>query len=378
MKVPLLDLHAQYASIGPEVDQQIRGVIESCQFVNGPKVAELEAQISEYTGAAHGIGVSSGTDALLVALMGIGVEAGDVVLTTPYSFFATAGAIVRLGATPAFVDIDERTYNLSASQLRAWFEQNGAIAEKVKAIVPVHLYGQCADMGGIMAIASEHGLPVIEDAAQAIGSQALTSQGVQRAGSIGDVGCFSFFPSKNLGCMGDGGMVVVQDETLAARIRKLRNHGAHPKYYHELVGGNFRLDALQAAVLCAKLPHLEGWHRARRKHAQIYDQALEGVGDLVIPLVSHDRNHHIYNQYVVSTGRRDELRAHLAEAGIGSEIYYPVPFHMQKCFADLGYRPGAFPVSEKAAASTVALPVYPELEPDMQDYVISAIREFYA
>ena len=378
MKVPLLDLKAQLRPLRKQIDAQIDEVLESCQFVNGPKVEELEKQIAGYLRTEHAIGVSSGTDALLVSLMALGIGAGDLVITTPYSFFATAGAIARVGAEPVFVDIDLETYNLDGTALQQWFDENPTRAGQVKAVIPVHLYGQCCDMDPVIRLSHEFGFAVIEDAAQAIGSGYQSSRGARLAGEDAHLGCFSFFPSKNLGCMGDGGIVTANDAELAARVRKLRGHGASPKYYHQLVGGNFRLDALQAAILLAKLPMLDDWHRERQKNAAYYDSKIDGIGDIVIPSLRWDRSQHIYNQYVLRTSRRDDLREHLKQAGIGTEIYYPVPFHLQECFQYLGYERGAFPCSECAADQTLAIPIYPELTQAMQDYVVETIKEFYA
>ncbi len=379
MKVPLLDLDAQLGSLREDMHRAIAEVIDSTRYIMGPKVEELERRVAEYTGAGHGVGVSSGTDALLVALMALDVGAGDIVLTTPYSFFATAGVVARLGAEPAFVDIDPATYNMNPAALEAWFDAHEDRADRVKAIMPVHLYGQCADMDPILALARKRGIPVVEDAAQAIGAAYPSADGSDRgAGSMGEIGCFSFYPSKNLGAIGDGGLVVTSDGELAEKMRLLRNHGAKPKYYHAMIGGNFRLDPIQAAALLVKLPHLDSWHRRRQEHAAYYDRHLEVEG-LVKPAMAYGRERHIYNQYVVSVPeRRDELRAHLQQAGIGTEIYYPVPFHLQECFRDLGYRQGDFPASECAAESTVALPIYPELTDEMQNYVVEQIQGFYA
>lgn len=379
--VPLLDLVAQYAAIKPEIQAALQRVTDSQRFILGPEVEELEREIAAYSSCAFGVGVSSGSDALLVALMAIGVAAGDEVITTPYTFFATAGSVVRLGARPVFVDIDPRTFNIDASRIEA------AITERTRAIIPVHLFGQMADMDHVMAIASRYRLVVIEDAAQAIGAEYRG----RRAGSIGHVGTLSFFPSKNLGGFGDGGMVTTNDASVAERIRILRNHGASPKYYHRMVGGNFRLDAIQAAVLRVKLRHLDGWTAARQHHAATYRRLFteagladpEGAPDrpsarcpVVLPHEEPDRRH-IYNQFVIRAASRDALLAHLKSCGIGHEVYYPVSLHQQECFADLGYAEGAFPASETAAAETVALPVYPELTPAMQESVVSAIAEFY-
>ncbi len=369
MKIPLLDLNAQLQTIEKEVKAAVNEVIDSTRYIMGPKVEELEAKIAEYTGAKYATGVSSGTDALLISLMALDIGPGDIVITTPFSFFATAGVIARLGATPAFVDIDPDTYNLSPATLRKWFESETEKRSRVKAIIPVHLYGQCADMDHILEIAREYNIPVIEDAAQAIGARYPSKTGTKKAGAMGTMGCFSFFPSKNLGAMGDGGMVVTDDANIDEKLKKLRNHGAKPKYYHALIGGNFRLDPMQAAILLVKLPHLDKWHAMRQENAAYYDENLN-VKDIKKPLVAYKREFHIYNQYVISVAeKRDELRNFLAENNIGTEIYYPVPFHEQECFRSLGYKSGDFPNSEYAAAHTIALPIYSELTTEMQDYV---------
>ncbi len=378
MKVPLLDLRAQLESIEAEMKAAVLEVVDSTRYIMGPKVEELERQIAEYVGTRHAVGVSSGTDALLVSLMALGIQPGDLVITTPYSFFATAGVIARLNARPVFVDIDPDTYNLDVRALQAWFDGAGADVGRVKAIIPVHLYGQCADMPAIMRLAQAHGIPVVEDAAQAIGSACPTPDGLRKAGAIGDFGCFSFFPSKNLGALGDGGMVVTNSDEHAERLRRLRNHGSQPKYYHQFVGGNFRLDALQAATLLVKLPHLESWHAGRRRNAAYYDEHLR-VDGVQTPRLAYERDHHIYNQYVISVPRdRDGLRSFLADSQIGTEVYYPVPFHRQECFAYLGYADGEFPHAEHAAEHTLALPVYSELTHQMQDHVVEKIGEFHA
>ncbi len=378
MQVPLLDLKAQLATIAPALKQAVLEVIDSGQYIMGPQVAELERQVAAYVGARRAVGVSSGTDALLAGLMALGVGPGDIVVTTPYSFFATAGVIARLGAEPAFVDIDRATYNLDPVRLEEWYAGAGARGAKTKALIPVHLYGQCAAMDPIMALAAQHGAAVVEDCCQAIGAAYPSRGGAAKAGAIGRCGCLSFFPSKNLGGMGDGGMITTNDDALAEMLVRLRNHGMHPKYYHAMIGGNFRLDTLQAAVLLAKLPHLEQWHAARRAHAEYYDARFRG-SPVVPPACAYDRSCHVYNQYVISVPeRRDELREALKARGIGTEVYYPVPFHLQECFRSLGYREGAFPASEYAAAHTLALPVYPELTPAMQAYTADAILEFYA
>jgi len=378
LPVPLLDLRAQYASIREEVGEAIDRVLASQYFILGPEVEALEHEVAEYSQCQFGVGVSSGTDALLVALMAIDVKPGDEVMTTPYTFFATVGSIARLGARPVFVDIDPITYNIGPEGLET------AITPRTRAIIPVHLYGQMADMDPIMEVAARHGLMVIEDAAQAIGAEYHE----RRAGSIGHLGCFSFFPSKNLGGFGDGGMVTSNDAELADRVRLLRSHGARPKYYHKVVGGNFRLDAIQAAVLRVKLGHLDGWTQGRQRNADTYRRLFseaglavgsldEGQVGVVLPTdVGYGR--HIYNQFVIRTRRRDALRAHLTDLEIGTAIYYPVPLHLQECFADLGCTEGDFPVSEAAAAQTLALPIYPELTEEMLGRVVEAVGEFHA
>jgi len=375
VNVPLLDLRPQLKTIENDVKRAVNEVISSTRYIMGSKVEDLETQIAHYVGVKYAIGVSSGTDALLVSLMTLDVGPGDLVITTPFSFFATAGVISRLNATPVFVDIDPGTYNMSPFSLEEWLESETAKRNRVKAIIPVHLYGQCADMGPILAVAGRYGIPVIEDAAQAIGARYPLGSEIKKAGSMGLMGCFSFFPSKNLGAMGDGGMVVTNDANIHEKLKKLRNHGAEPKYYHELIGGNFRLDAIQAAILSVKLPHLDTWHAMRQENAAYYDGKLNSEG-VKIPTIAFKRECHIYNQYVISVlHRRDDLRKFLTENNIGTEIYYPVPFHKQECFKNLGYRPGDFPNSEYAAGHTIALPIYPELTTEMQDYVIQKIME---
>jgi dTDP-4-amino-4,6-dideoxygalactose transaminase len=380
MKVPLLDLKAQYATIKTELDRVVAQVMESQHFILGPEVQECEKAIAEYSQCARAVGVSSGTDALLICLMAEGVGPGDEVITTPYTFFATAGAIARVGARPVFVDIEPSTYNLNAGLIAA------KITAKTRAIIPVHLYGQMADMDAVMEIANRHKLVVIEDAAQAIGSE----RNGQRAGSIGHYGCFSFFPSKNLGAAGDGGMVVTQDAQRAENLVRLRAHGSKPKYYHKVVGGNFRLDTLQAAVVGAKLKHLDQWTRARQQNAARYDRLFQNSGlnvadsahysgngttHLLLPKV--EANRHIFNQYIIRTSRRDALKSALQEKGVGTEIYYPVPMHLQECFSALGYQTGAFPESERAAQETLALPIYPELTDQQAEYVVQCVRDFF-
>jgi dTDP-4-amino-4,6-dideoxygalactose transaminase len=369
-KIPLLDLKAQYETIRDEVQEALNRVIESQYFILGPEVEALENEVAVYSQCADGIGVSSGTDALLVALMAIDLQPGDEVITTPYSFFATAGCVARLGAKPVFVDIDPQTYNIEPAGIEA------AITGRTRAIIPVHLFGQMANMGPIMAIAERYHLYVIEDAAQAIGAEYHGN----RAGSIGQIGCFSFFPSKNLGAFGDGGMVVTNDAALAGRIKLLRGHGAKPKYFHQRVGGNFRLDALQAAVLRVKLKYLDSWTSARQQHAATYRGLFEAAG-LVGGAIELPKDmgygRHIYNQFVIRVKERDRLRDHLKAKGIGSEIYYPLPLHLQECFSYLEYREEDFPVSEDAAKRTLALPVYPEMTETMQAAVVTTVNSFY-
>ena len=365
MNVPLLDLKAQYASIKPEIDAAVAEVLESQRFILGPKVDECERRIAGYSNCSHGIGVSSGSDALIVCLMAENIGPGDEVITTPYSFFATAGAIARLGATPVFVDIDPVTYNIDVSRIAS------KITAKSRVLIPVHLYGQMADMDLVMKVADENNLTVIEDAAQAIGAEYKG----QRAGSVGHYGCFSFFPSKNLGGIGDGGMVVTNDSNRAARVHCLRGHGAEPKYYHKMIGGNFRLDALQAAVVTVKLGHLDAWTAARQSNAKRYDQLFREKGvALGLPAVCTDR--HIFNQYVIRCPNRNGLQNHLKKMGVGTEVYYPVPLHLQECFAYLGYKEGMFPESERAAKETLALPIQPELTEEQARYVVDCVSQF--
>ncbi|MCD6303458.1 MAG: DegT/DnrJ/EryC1/StrS family aminotransferase [Planctomycetes bacterium] len=367
MNVPLLDLKAQFASIREEVMPAVEAVIASQYFINGPAVGELEAAVARYCGCKAAVGVSSGTDALLASLMTLGIGSGDEVITTPYTFFATAGSIWRSGAKCVFVDIEPDTFNIDPERIEA------AITGRTRAIMPVHLFGQVAEMEPILALAEKHGLYVIEDAAQAIG--ALHKD--RKAGSFGTTGCFSFFPSKNLGGFGDGGMIVTQDEELAERLRWCRGHGGRDKYHNVFVGGNFRLDTLQAAVLLVKLAHLDDWSAARRANARRYDELLAEVPQVTTPAV-RPYNRSIYNQYVIRVPRRDELRAFLKENGIGTAVYYPVSLHRQECFAALGYKEGDFPESERAARETLALPVYPELTGEQIAYVAGKIREFFA
>ena len=387
MTVPLLDLKAQYSTIKEPVRKAIDEVCDSQWFVMGPNVKKLEERVAEYSQCQHGIGVSSGTDALLVALMALDVGPGDAVVTSPYTFFATGGVIARLGARPIFCDIDASTFNMDPAAVSAMIETDceqikGELVhkpsgDKVKVLMPVHLYGQTAAIEPLMEIARAHKLKVVEDAAQSIGSE--FSDG-SRAGSAGHIGCFSFFPSKNLGAFGDGGMCTSNDEDLAERMRVLRLHGGKPKYYHAMVGGNFRLDALQAAVLLVKLGHLDKWTAGRQANAEIYDEAFvrAGLTTKVTTPVLRTGTRHIYNQYVLRVERRDDLRQFLGDAGIGTEIYYPVPLHLQQCFAHLGYATGDCPESEKAAGETVAVPVYPELSREQILYVVEQIANFYS
>ena len=369
----------------PQVEAAIREVMESQHFILGPHVKQCESEIADYCRAPHAIGVSSGTDALLLCLMAAGIGRGDEVVTTPYTFFATVGAIARLGAVPVLVDIDPATYNLDATRLAA------AVTPRTKAVIPVHLYGQSADMDAVMAVAAAHNLVVIEDAAQSLGA---IYKG-RRSGTIGDYGCFSFFPSKNLGAAGDGGMVVTNNADTAERLQILRTHGAKPKYYHRLIGGNFRLDALQAAIVSAKLPFLEQWTEGRRRNAARYNRLFADSGldccstsdwaanrsrlvasvpDFLLPSEVTER--HVFNQYVIRTPQRDQLRQHLQSRGVSTEIYYPVPMHLQECFSDLPYSQGDFPESEAAAATSVALPIFPELSDEQAGYVVDCVRAF--
>jgi dTDP-4-amino-4,6-dideoxygalactose transaminase len=386
MKVPLLDLKPQYQSLKRELDAALLRVSESQYFILGPEVKALEAATARYSGCKFGIGISSGTDALLIALMALEIGAGDEVVTSPYTFFATAGTIARVGARPVFVDIEPDSFNISPAQMEKFLagceRRDGALVNpatggRVRAIMPVHLYGRVADMDRIMALAARHSLRVIEDAAQAIGSEDARGR---RACSIGDIGCLSFFPTKNLGAFGDAGACVTNDEKLAAKLMKLRVHGMEPKYYHELVGGNFRLDEIQAAVLNVKLPHLDAWHSARQRNAAFYDAAFRaaGLAGAVTTPPPATGARHIYNQYCIRVPRRDELRAWLAKHEVATEVYYPLPLHMQQCFAYLGHAPEDFPESARAARETLALPIYPELEEAQLRFVVDTIKAFFA
>jgi dTDP-4-amino-4,6-dideoxygalactose transaminase len=395
MRVPLLDLRAQLAPLREEILQAVTEVIDSTSYIMGSQIDEFEQHVAAYCGIKHGLGVSSGTDGLLLSLMALDIGPGDLVLTTPFTFFATMGSILRLGARPLFVDIDPVTYNIDPDRMEELLVGRPEWTARLKAVMPVHLFGQCADMGRISDLAARYGLPVIEDAAQAIG--ACYPQAVpegfswRRAGGMGLVGCFSFFPSKNLGGIGDGGMIITDDDELFEKMRILRVHGSEPKYHHGMLGGNFRLDTVQAAVLDRKLTHLPAWHRARRRNGDFYDllfkkSGLVEEGKICIPAAIYkekaatetiEPDYHIYNQYVIRATDRDGLRGFLTEQGIGTEIYYPVPLHKQKCVAALGYNGLTFVEAERAAVETLALPIYPELTDAMQHYVVERIAAFY-
>ncbi|HVL68457.1 MAG TPA: DegT/DnrJ/EryC1/StrS family aminotransferase [Vicinamibacterales bacterium] len=363
--VPLLDLEAQYRPLRDEILAAITRVCDSQRFILGPEVEALERELERAIGVEHAITMSSGTDAILATLMALGIGPGDEVITPTYSFFATAGCVSRVGGTPRLVDIDPATYNVDPEAVRR------AITPRTKAIIPVHLYGQMADMDALLAVAGD--IPVIEDACQAIGAE----QRGRQAGTVGRAGCFSFFPSKNLGAFGDAGLVTTNDAALAHELRLLRNHGAEPKYFHKRIGGNFRLDALQAAVLRVKLPYLHEWTEGRRANARRYDELFEaaGLAERIVRPSEAPGFRHIFNQYVVRVPKRDAVRAYLTEQGIGTEIYYPVPFHLQECFAPLGHRRGDFPHAEAAADSTLALPIYGELTAEQQQAVVAALGD---
>ncbi|KUG24930.1 4-keto-6-deoxy-n-acetyl-d-hexosaminyl-(lipid carrier) aminotransferase [hydrocarbon metagenome] len=385
MKVPLLDLKPQYNSLKSELNEALLRVAESQYFILGPEVEKMEKEFCDFLGSKHAYGVSSGTDALLLALMAIDIKPGDEVILPTYSFFATAGVVSRLNAIPVLADCDPVTFNIDPNDIEH------RITQKTKAIIPVHLYGQSADMDPIMEIAGKYNLYVIEDAAQAISTQYKNGKSV---GTIGHIGCYSFFPSKNLGCFGDGGLVTTNDDELAYKLKIMRVHGGDPKYYHKVIGGNFRIDALQAAVLSVKLPHLNAWSQKRRENANLYSQLFidnglassEGVAEfdvaekILLPKAVYQsgtmQNFHIYNQYVVRVKHRDELRAFLTKKLIGTEIYYPIPFHLQECFSYLGHSKGDFPISEFCADTSVALPIYPELSGEQINYVVDSIKEF--
>ncbi len=388
MNIPLLDLKAQYGSIREEILPRVLEVIDSQIFVLGPEVEALEKEVAAYSQAGFAVGVSSGSDALIISLMAMEIGRGDLVITTPFTFFATAGSIVRVGASPVFCDIERRSFNLDPDRLEELLDALGKKGElpRVKAILPVHLYGQCAGMTAILTLARKYGLATIEDAAQAIGVDYPLAGGIKKAGSMGDLGTLSFYPSKNLNAFGDAGMVMTNDEAMAKKIKMLRTHGEKQRYFYETVGGNFRLDAIQAAVLRVKLRRLEHWQEERRKRAAYYDLMFDNTGLsrrglLQTPEALYKQsgatNYHTYHQYVLRTSRRDELQTWLKEKGIGTGVYYPLPLHLQKCFAELGHREGDFPEAEKAAREVLAIPVYPELRQEQQDYVIDNINKFY-
>lgn len=394
MRVPLLDLSEQYAALAGPIRAQIDEVLATQHFILGPKVDAFERAIADYCGSSHAIGVSSGTDALLAVFMALGLGPGDAVITSAYSFFATGGCIARLGATPVFIDIEPSTYNISTNALEEYLTKScsrdkdgslrGPKGERLRAIVPVHLYGLCCEMDAVHEISERFQLEVIEDAAQALGAEYPFQGGKAKAGAMGEVGTFSFYPSKNLGAAGDAGMVICRQEAFANRLRLCRQHGMEQRYYHHFVGGNFRLDELQAAILAVKLPHLDGWSAARRGVADIYREEferLELTDRITLPADPYRQrgltNHHIYHQYVIRTPRRDALREHLTRKEIGTAIYYPLALHEQDCFSYLGYCAGDFPEAERAARETLALPIYPELSREQQRYVAEAIAEFF-
>ena len=384
MKVPLLDLHPPLKDLRDEIVEAVTRVIDSTQYIMGPEIDELEKEIAEYCGTEDAVGVSSGTDALLISLMVLDVGPGDIVLTTNFSFFATAGVVARLNATPVFVDIDPETFNIDPEQLRFTLnEMDEERRKRVKALIPVHLYGQCANMAEILKIAETFNIPVIEDCAQAIGAECEINGKTRCAGSMGDFGCFSFFPSKNLGGIGDGGIVTVNKSKLSELLRLKRVHGAERSYYHRMIGGNFRLDPIQATVIRIKLNHLNGWHQQRQKNAQYYNMLFaesELNEKIRTPSIMHPKtmqNHHIFNQYVIRTERRDELQSFLESQGISSGVYYPIPFHLQECFKFMGGNKGDFPFSESAAKEVLALPVYPGITAGMQERVVEQIKAFH-
>jgi dTDP-4-amino-4,6-dideoxygalactose transaminase len=390
-KIPLVDLRAQYAGIRSEIDEALDEVLESQQFILGPAVKRFEEQMAAYLGSDHAIGVASGSDALLLALMALEVGPGDAVLVTPFTFFSTVSSITRLGATPLFVDIDPDNYLLSAKATAAFLDERGRLERsqtldgktglRLKALLPVHLFGQCCAMTEFTALAENYQLRIVEDVAQACGARTTIAGKSKFAGTIGAIGCLSFFPSKTLGGFGDGGLVTTGDRELAAKLKMLRMHGETTKYHHQVTGINSRLDSLQAAVLSVKLRYLEAWCEQRIQRAQIYrglftETGLLGENILRIPLQTANRSH-VFNNYVVSVRRRDQLKQFLAERGIQSEVYYPVPLHLQPCFAALGYKKGGFPEAERAANEVLALPLYPELTPAQQQTVVGAVKEFY-
>jgi dTDP-4-amino-4,6-dideoxygalactose transaminase len=388
MNIPFLDLKAQYKSIQEEIDQKILEVVSSQKFVLGSEVEALEQEIAAYCRTEYAVGVSSGSDALIISLMAFDLKENDAVITTPFTFFATAGAVARIKAKPIFCDIEEKSYNLDTEKLEEHLDSLAKNQDvlSIKAIIPVHLYGQCVDMAPLLALARKYELFVIEDAAQAIGSEYPAPDGIKKACSLGDVGILSFFPSKNLGGFGDGGMVLTDNDKLAQKLKLLRVHGSRNKYFYDILGGNFRLDALQAAVLRVKLKHLDDWQQKRREKASYYDRiftdsdlVVEGYVQIPEALYrdSDAEYFHTYHQYVIRAKDRDKLRKFLEEKGVNTAIYYPLPLHLQKCFSYLGYKEGDFPVAEKAAREVLALPIYPELSADQQDYIASCISDFY-
>ncbi|MGA0259469.1 MAG: DegT/DnrJ/EryC1/StrS family aminotransferase [bacterium] len=384
MQVPLLDLRPQHEGLRDEIIAAVTNVIDSTRYIMGPELERFEEAVAEYSGCKYALGVSSGTDALLLALMSLNIGPGDKVLVPDFSFFATAGVVSRLNAEPVFLEIDPTTFNLCPKHLEEKLESyTEEELAQVKAVIPVHLFGQCADMQAILGVAQQFGIAVVEDAAQAIGAEYRLNGEARRAGAMSDVGCMSFFPSKNLGGVGDGGMVTTNDTELHHQLHIKRVHGAEPKYYHKVIGGNFRMDPIQACVLRIKLQRLEAWHEQRRQNAVQYNQLLgeAQLEEVVCPAAVYQDdnllNHHIYNQYTVRVQRREDLRKFLQERGVATEIYYPVPFHRQECFADLGYQPGSLPESDRAAREVLALPIYPGLTTEMQEYVVENLVEFY-
>jgi dTDP-4-amino-4,6-dideoxygalactose transaminase len=384
MQVPLLDLRPQHEGLRDEIIAAVTDVIDSTRYIMGPELERFEEAVAQYSGCKYALGVSSGTDALLLALMSLNIGPGDKVLVPDFSFFATAGVVSRLNAEPVFLEIDPTTFNLCPKHLEEKLESyTEEELAQVKAVIPVHLFGQCADMQAILGVAQQFGIAVVEDAAQAIGAEYRLNGEARRAGAMSDVGCMSFFPSKNLGGVGDGGMVTTNDTELHHQLHIKRVHGAEPKYYHKVIGGNFRMDPIQACVLRIKLQRLEAWHEQRRQNAVQYNQLLgeAQLEEVVCPAAVYQDdnllNHHIYNQYTVRVQRREDLRKFLQERGVATEIYYPVPFHRQECFADLGYRPGSLPESDRAAREVLALPIYPGLTTEMQEYVVENLVEFY-
>lgn len=380
MQVPLLDLRPQYEQFRDKLLPLLQEFLAQQQFILGPHVVAIEQQFAAYCGVPHAVGVTSGTDALLLSLMALDLQPGDRVVTTPYTFFATAGAIARLGAVPLFVDIEPATYTMDPAKLAALVAaQPPAERTRIKAIIPVHLFGQCADMQPILALARQYGCAVIEDAAQALGAAYTLDGASRRACAMGDFGCLSFFPSKNLGCFGDGGMVTTRDEHMDRKLRSLRMHGQSEGYYHDYIGMNGRLDALQALVLSVKLPHLDDWMEGRRRNADRYARlfAQADLGDCVTLPLERPGSVHVYNQYVVRVRDRDRLKQYLGEQGVGTAVYYPLPLHLQRCFRYLGYAAGDFPESERASAETLALPVFPELTQQQLEYVVDRIATFY-